>query len=144
MTPVSIYKSLRTNARGVVTHYRSDWRHDRELLRGHYLSAKDNPRFIHVANPSSTHFWFVLEDHLDTPRKYLFGRCTPRETLRQLASLFAEHSFENGVIQYYDGRTVKVITRRDAEQVFHKASLKRPSLMNPEGTVTPSMSFAGR
>lgn len=125
----SIYKSLRKNAKGIVTSFKSDWRHDRAHLRSLHSTFKDNQleriEFIHVSRPTGTHMWPIYRHQLDTVRPYLFGSCTPRKTLRDLADMFSPSSKTfagDEIVQHYNGSSLKLISHDVAHELFKSAA----------------------
>lgn len=134
MNLVTLYKTIRKRSKGHVKHFRSDWRHDRNWLRNMQAALKSKEvssmEFVHVSHTSGTHMWPIYRDRLDVVRPYLFGRCTPRQTLIDVASIFDESSTSiesNALIQHYDGQRLETITRRQARHIFMQASSKPQS-----------------
>ncbi len=132
MTLIKLYKKLRCNSKGVVRDFRTDWRIDRDILRRNYLDGKSIQPFIHVANPTNTHMWFIHAENLDISCKHLFGYSTPRLIMNNVASLFSMQSFPKGVIQYYDGDTLRVITHDAAVTILNNAAMKKNPLIEAE------------
>ena len=129
MNLIDIYKTLRKNSKRKVTMYRSDWAIDRRALRGmasQYTRRETTTmEFVHVSTDTGTHLFPVYADRLDISRPYLFGDCTPRETLNSLASMFSNNSQtiqEGSVIQHFDNVRLRVIDKAAAQRIFNDAA----------------------
>jgi len=128
----SLYRSLRKNSNGIVTHFKTDWRVDRNTLRVYYQALfkkeLDALEFVHVSRDNGTLMFPIYRNNLDTRRKFLFGYCTPRQTLRDYAGIFHSASRtlpQNCIIQHFDGRQLVLITKSDARSLFLEAASKR-------------------
>ena len=118
MNATETYEALENLVGGSLTYYREDLtKIDRELI--HKFPGIP---FIHVTRKSGTHIFPMLPpNHEEWPegnakkKPYLFGALNRKDTLRsESRSLGYVCKGEHSKISFFDGKTVKLITKNQA------------------------------